>query len=427
MFVAKKTVAWFLCFAATVGLASICHSQAFARIAAKIVDQDGKPVQGALVTVTSAEVPSFKHSKKTNKRGQTIVTFTVGTAVYDFTIEMEGYQTLKVEVQPRVGTIEDRVFTLAPVGKAVAGDTQAPSETPAAPTLASRKVRRYNEGVEAQQEGDLEGAIAMFREAAEIDPDFAPAYTGIATVAMEQRNYEDAAAAAEKAASLDPESFRALQLRYDAYRNLGDEAKAAAAAEALKEAGDISEATTQTFREAVEAYRAGDSETAKARFRQALELDPELVAAYSNLAQIYIREGDAARAVAMAQEVLRRRPDDVPALKVQYQAFHQLGDDEGAEKALEAVVAADPKWAATALFDHAQELFNANRIEEAGIIVEEMLTVYPDHPGSLYLAGLCANSAGDTAAAKAHLEHFLEVAPDHEMAPIARDILKYLQ
>jgi tetratricopeptide (TPR) repeat protein len=427
MFTAKKAVTWSLCLAVAIGVAPICHSQAFARIAAKIVDQDGAPVEGALVTVTSAEVPSFKHSKKTNKRGQTIVTFTVGTAIYDFTIEMEGYQTLKVEVQPRVGTIEDRVFTLSPVGAAVVADMPAGAETPAAPTLASRKVRRYNEGVEAQQEGNLEGAMAMFREAAEIDPEFAAAFTGIATVAMEQGNYEEAAAAAEKAATLDPEDFRALQLRYDAYRNLGDESKAASAATALKQAGDISEATARTFREAVEAYQAGDSETAKARFRQALDLDPELVAAYSNLAQIYIREGDTARAAATADEVLRRRPGDVSALKVQYEALHQLGDDEEADKALEAVVEADPEWATTALFDHAQELFNANRIEEAGAIAEDILTVQPDHPGSLYLAGLCANSTGDIAAAKAHLEHFLEVAPDHQMAPVARDILKYLQ
>jgi len=281
--------------------------------------------------------------------------------------------------------------------------------------------------VEAQQEGDLDAAMAAFREAVEIDPGFAPAYTGIATVAIEQGDYGQAAAAAEKAVELDPENFRALQLRYDAYRNLGDDAKADAAAEALKEAGDISEVTARTFKEGVDAYRAGDPETAKARFRQALDLDPELVAAYSNLAQIYMREGDATRAAAMAEEVLRRRPGDVAALKVQYEAFHQLGDDEEAEKALEAVVAADPEWATTALFDHAQELFNANRVEEAGAIAEDILTVQPDHPGSLYLAGLCANSAGDTAAAKAHLEHFLEVAPDHQMAPVARDILKYLQ
>jgi tetratricopeptide (TPR) repeat protein len=331
------------------------------------------------------------------------------------------------EVQPRVGVIEERVFMLTPVGAVVAEDTQTTVERPAAPTIASRKVRRYNEGVEAQQAGDLSGAMAMFQEAAEIDSEFAPAFTGIATVAMEQGNYEEAAAAAERAVALEPENYRALHLRYDAYRNLGDQAKADAAAKALREAGDISEATSRIFREAVDAFEAGNMGIAKARFHQALALDPELVPAYANLAQIYNWEGDSERAAAMADEVLERRPDDVAALKIRYDASIRLGDHDAAATALEPLVAADPEWAATALFDQAQALFNANRIDEAGTIVEEILEVRPDHPGSLYLAGLCANSAGDTVTAAAHLEHFLEVAPDSEMAPTAREILKYLQ
>ena len=279
------------CLAVIVGVAATGHSQAFARIAAKVVDQDGNPVEGALVTVTSPEVPSFKYAKTTNKRGQTVVTFTVGTAMHDFVIEKEGFQILKVEVLPRVGTIEERVFTLLPVGAVVAGEPQAPSGAPTGPTLARPKVRRYNEGVEAQQEGDLDAAMAAFREAVEIDPGFAPAYTGIATVAVEQGDYEQAAAAAEKAVELDPEDFRALQLRYDAYRNLGDEAKAAAAADALREAGDIAEATARTFQEGVAAYQAGDSDTAKARFcnpRKSFDDSLMLIrASFLNIASAY--------------------------------------------------------------------------------------------------------------------------------------------
>jgi tetratricopeptide (TPR) repeat protein len=427
MYTAKKAGAWLLCLAVTVGVATVGHSQAFTRIAAKVVDQDGEPVKGALVIVTTPEIPSFQFSKKTNKRGQCIVTFSDGTVIYDFTIEMEGYQTLKTEVRPTVGTIDNRVFTLAPAGEAVANTAVTTVEKPAGPMVGSKKARRYNEGVEAQQAGNLEGAMAKFREAVEADPEFAPAFTGIATVAMEQGNYQEAAEAAERAVTLDPASYRALQLRYDAFRNLGDEAKAASAAKALKQAGDISEATALTFKEAIEAANAGNLEIAKARFRQALDLDPELVAAYSNLAQIYLWEGDAERAAAMADEVLRRRPDDVPALKIRYQALHRMGDDDAATSALEAVAAADPEWVATVLFDHAQELFNANHIEETGTVLEQILTVQPDHPESHYLAGLCCNSSGDFEAAKLHFTRFLELAPDSRMAPTAREILTYLQ
>ncbi len=427
MYTAKKAGAWLLCLAVTVGVATVGHSQAFTRIAAKVVNQDNEPLKGALVTVTTPEIPSFQFSKKTNKRGQCIVTFSDGTVIYDFTIELEGYQTLKAEVRPTVGTIDDRVFTLAPAGEDVASTAVTTVEKPARPTVGSKKVRRYNEGVEAQQAGDLEGAMAKFREAVEADPEFAPAFTGIATVAMEQGDYQEAATAAERAVTLDPESYRALQLRYDAYRNMGDEKMAAVAAKALKQAGDISEATAQTFREAIEAANAGNLEIAKARFRQALDLDPELVAAYSNLAQIYMWEGDAERAAAMADEVLRRRPDDVPALKIRYQALHRMGDDDAAKSILEEIVSADPEWATSVLFDDAQQLFNANQFEEARTVFEQILTVQPDHPESHYLAGLCCNSSGDFEGAKLHLTRFIELAPDSPMAPTAREILKYLQ
>ena len=115
------------------------------------------------------------------------------------------------------------------------------------------------------------------------------------------------------------------------------------------------------------------------------------------------------------------------ALKVRYQALHQAGDDEAATAALEAVAAADPEWATSALYDYAQDLFNANQYDEAKRILEQILSVRPDHAESHYLMGLCCNSSGDFATAKLHFTKYLEIAPDGEMAPTAREILGYLE
>jgi tetratricopeptide (TPR) repeat protein len=427
MITPQRTGAWLLCLAVGIGTAAVAGSQEFSRIACTVVDENEEPLKGALVTVTSPDLPAFEFSKKTNKRGQCMVNFSDPNISYLFTIELAGYQAVKTRLRPTAGQLDEHVFTLAPIGEAAARTTVVKTEQPAGPMIGSKEAVRYNQGVELQQAGDLDGAKAKFREAAEADPDFAPAYTGIATVAVEQGNYQEAAEAAERAVALEPDDFRALQLRYDAYKNLGDEAKAATAAKALRESGDISEATAQTFREAIEAYEAGDSEVAKLRFHQALELDPELVAAYSNLAQIYMSEGNAARAGAMADEVLGRRPEDLPALKVRYQALHLMGEDDAATSALEAVAAADPTWATSALFEYAQQLFNANQIEEARTMLEQILAVHPDHAESHYVAGLCCNSSGDFDAAKLHFARFLELAPDSEMAPTAREILSYLE
>ncbi len=422
----KTVTTVFLSLALVFGFTTIAQAQMGGRIAVKVVGENDQPLKGALVTVTSKEVSSFNFSKTTNKRGQVIVNFTHVDAIYDFKIEMEGYRTHLVQDKPPASSIQNRVYMLTPETTATTSVPTAASDKPAELYVGSKKERLYNDGVKAQQAGDFSGAIALFRESAEIDPKFLPAQIGIASAALEIGSYEMAAEAAEKAVALDSEDYWALQLRYDAYRNLGDEKKAAAAAQALKESGDVAEATARTFAEAVTATKAGNMEIAKARFKQALDLDPELVPAYLNLSRIYAIEGDAAQAAAMADEVLERRPGDLEALKVKYEASHKLGDTEAAKDALRRIIAADPQWSTSALFDQAQQLFNANKPQESLAILEQILIVNPDHPETLYLAGLCSNSSGDYDSAKKYFGHFLEVAPDHAEAATVKEILSYL-
>jgi tetratricopeptide (TPR) repeat protein len=293
--------------------------------------------------------------------------------------------------------------------------------------IGSRHVLLYNEGVETQKSGDLEGALAKFRASLEHNPEFAPSYAAVAMIALEQGSFQEAAEAAEKAIALDPEDYQALRLRWDAYRQLGDQKKADAAAKALRKAGDAAEVANRVFHEGVAAFNRGEVDNAKVSFRQALELDPELVEAYVNLAQIYNLEENAELAAEMAEETLKRMPDSMIALKIRYDARNRLGDEEAAREALDALIAADPEWAGVELYNHAQELFNNNQVAEATSVLQELLAAQPDHAAAHYLLGLCLNNANDLAGAKVHFEKFLELAPDHQMAPTAREILTYLQ
>ena len=84
-------------------------------------------------------------------------------------------------------------------------------------------------------------------------------------------------------------------------------------------------------------------------------------------------------------------------------------------------------WASVRLFEHAQSLFNSNQVGVATGVLEELLAVRPDHPEAHYLMGLCRNNANDPKSARTHLERFLELAPDHQMAPTAREILQYMK
>lgn len=409
------------------GGAGILEAQNAGRLKCVVVDSDDQPISGALVEVTSADASSIRTSKQTNKRGTCTITLADALHVFRVEISAEGYQTLTSDIQGAAGETSEKIFKLAAEGAAVESEGVMTAEERDRYVLAAKKVRLYNEGVELKDAGDLEGALAKFTMSLEADDEFAPAYTGLAMVQVELGSYREAAEAADRAVALDPGNYQALLVRYDAYRLLGDAKRAEAAAADLKAAGDPSEAANRIFHEGVAAFQKGDVEGAKARFQQALALDPEIVEAYANLAQIYLKEGNARQAAANADQVLARRPDDITALKVRYDASLALGDAAAAERFLDRLVAADPQWAAANLLDHAVKLFNDGHTDQATVVLNELLELQPDQPEAHYLLGLCLNSSGDAASAKRHLERFLELAPDHPQAASAREILSYLQ
>jgi tetratricopeptide (TPR) repeat protein len=424
----SKSATCALCLALILGSAATADAQAaFTRVACEVVDDSDQPLRKAAITATTSAYPSFKATGKTNKRGKCVISVSDGTVPYTFKVELEGYESVEVEVLPEVGKVIKRVFKLSPAGQSGASGAVMTAEELEKTRLGSKHVLLYNEGVETQKTGDLDGALAKFRASVEHEPSFAPSHTAIAMIAIEQGRFQEAADAAEKAIALDPEDYQALQLRWDAYRQLGDQKKADDAAKELRKAGDAVEVANRVFHEGVAAFNQGEIDNAKVSFRQALELDSELVEAYVNLAQIYNREGNAQLAAEMAEETLKRNPDSMIALKIRYDTRSRLGDSEAAKEALAALIIADPEWAGVALYDHAQELFNSNQIPAATSVLHELLVAQPDHPAAHYLLGLCLNNANDLKNAKIHFERFLELAPDHAMAPTAREILKYIQ
>jgi tetratricopeptide (TPR) repeat protein len=401
-------------------------AQTIARIDCRVVDQNNKPVAGATVKITSPDRTSFEQIKTTKKKGRCIFTLDYPMN-YLVEVEAEGFaHAEKVVALTKAETLKETI-ELIPEGLQADTSKSMTTEEIQEAQILNEKVKIYNDGVDALKAGDLDSAVEKFTQVSAMDPAFVPALVGIAVIEEERGNYELAVSAAEKALAVDPKDFRALQVRFDAYDKLGDAKNAEKAAKALRDAGDVAHAVDRIFREGVAAFNSKDIETAKARFRDALSLDPELVEGYANLARIYLAEENLAVAGEMAAETLKRRPGDVTMLKIQYDALSRQGKTAEAEAVLSELVVADPTWAGNELFTLAGNLFNAGRIEQAQTALESLLGVHPDHPDAHYLLALCLNSSGDTATAKTHLERFLEIAPDHQHSASAREILSYLQ
>jgi tetratricopeptide (TPR) repeat protein len=387
------------------------------RITGVVRDTAGKPIEGVTISITTDAREDFSMTKSTNKKGKFIIVHMDVALTYTYTFEKEGYQTFTHEVRPLdvSDSLEFVMLTVAEAGQI--------SEQPISGR--ARAVETYNEGVVAKQRGDLDGAEELFRQAVKIDPELVEGYVALASVAHERGDFATAATEAERALELDPDSSLALQLRFDSYRQLGNEEKAAEAAEAMRAAGAGSEAAVVVFNDGVRAYREGDVAEAVDKFEEALALDPELVNGYVVLGSIALSQGDFGRASELAATAMEKDPANVDALRISYDAARALGDVQGAQQVLVRLVEADPSWASTGLYDHGVDLYNNGEMVGAADAFRHVLEAEPDDARSHYMLGMALYNTGDTASAKEHLNRFLELAPDDPDAPIAREILSY--
>ena len=221
-----------------------------ARVSVTVKDAEGKPIEGVTLTATCPENESFNEVRTSNKKGKITLTHMESTLTYRYEIGKEGYQAQVTQVRPD--------YTETTRLEIVLLELEARDQTEIRATGRSRAYEVFTEGTEAQQRGDLELAEKKFRQAAELSPDAAEPHIALAAVAHQRGDYGAAAWEAEAALARSPNNEQALQLRYDAYRMLGDEQKAAEAAAALREVGGVSEAAGTVYAEGVAAYRAGE-------------------------------------------------------------------------------------------------------------------------------------------------------------------------
>lgn len=170
----------------------------------------------------------------------------------------------------------------------------------------------YNEGVAAFRVGDNDAAEASFKRALEIKSDLTPAMEALAVLYMQSGRPAEAAAMAEQALAAEPGEPRMLRLRWDAYRAVGDEAKAKEAFDTLA-AANPQVLVTELFNEGARLFEAGDVDKARQQFESVLAIDPEHPRAHFQLALCLVNSGETAAAREHFEKFLALAPDDPEA------------------------------------------------------------------------------------------------------------------
>ena len=388
------------------------------RLIGVVLDPDGKPIEGVTVTATSEDVPGFREVEVTDKKGVFKLDFEEINVVYRYQFDKVGYATLKTEQTWRKEGTARHKFTMQPGESALAGTLPASASLDPA-------VETFRAGATAFEAKDYSAAIARFQEALELDPDLLQAWSGLSVAYLESGQYEEAAAAAEKAVALGANDQTTLRTRWEAYRQLGDEAKTAEALAAAEQAGSMAEEAKRVFNEAVGFVKADDNEAAFAKFKEASELDSSLQQALLGVATTGVQIGRYEEAAAAAEAVLKDDPGNEKALRVRYNAALNTTDEDLIFDALAGLAPFEPELARSGLWNLALAAYDANDPPRAKERFDRLIGIDPGRAECHYYLGLL-NVGTDDEAARRHFERFIEMAPDHAEAANARDFLEYL-
>ena len=417
MITKQRTTIWFLVLILTVpGMASAIRK---GRLVGRVLGPEGNPIQGVTVTATSPDIPDFSEVETTDKKGVFKIDFDRIYVIYQYRFEKVGYQTLEADQHWSLEGTERYDFIMRP-GTAPTVDGMPPTST------SSPAIQAFNSGVAAFEARDYATAEAKFEEAVGHDPNLRQAWGALSVVRLEQGEYQGAVEAAEKAIALGSTDVMTLRTRWEAYRNLGDEDKAAEAQKDLEKTGRLVEEAKRVYNEGVELLKAGDEEGAYAKFQEAVEFDANLREAQLAVATTALKVGHNMEAAAAAQAMLDENPQDKEAIGIRYNAALKLGDEAMLIDALVALAAVEPEIARDGLWTLAIAAYDADDMARAKERFGKVLEVDPNNARAHYYLGLIYVGEGANDEAKHHLQSFLELAPDDPDAATAGELFKYL-
>jgi Tfp pilus assembly protein PilF len=415
----QRTVVGVLFFAFLV--AGFAFAEREGRLVGKIHDAQGNGIPGVIVTVTSPDIPGFKDIETTDKRGMFTVDFDQIDVTYHYRFDKPGYQSVETNQEWHLHGTQLYEFTMSPGQSAMRTSSAPPAST------SQEAITAYNAGVTADKAKDYATAAAKFKEAVTQDPKLRQAWESLALAEFRLGHDQETADAGDKAFALGSTDPSVLEARWQAYRNLKDDAKAAQALKDMEKAGQMADEVKKLHNEAVALLQAKDYANAFTKFQQALAVDPSFQPSLAGLAESGLEIGRNAEAEAAAEAILKADPKNARAIRLRYNACLALGDKAKLADALVSLAAVDPDVARNGLLKMAFDAYDKNDMANAKTRFERVLAVDPNYATAHYYVALIDVSEGATADARAHFERFLQLAPNDPEANSAREALKYLK
>jgi Tfp pilus assembly protein PilF len=272
----------------------------------KVLDAQGKPVEGAVVTIEATEA-NRKAQTKTNRNGE-FLQVGLASGRYNVTVTKDNLKS----VQPATvsqGTPVELTIQLTPTS----GMTpEQAKEAAAMQALAAG-------AVEAMRAGRDDDAIRQFNEIVAKVPTCSDCYYNLGVAYAKKQQFDLAETSFKKAIELAPNSgdaYTGLANVYNATKrfDLAQQASAEAAKLSASSGGGGAEAS---YNQGVILWNAGKFAEAKVQFEAAVKADPNMSMAHYQLGMANLNLGQIPEAKASFQEYLKVDPNGPKAAEVQ--------------------------------------------------------------------------------------------------------------
>ena len=272
---------------ALVAAAGVVQASPQARIGGTVSGPDGKPVAGAVITITTSEAPAYKKVIETDDQGKFKALILDATMNYVMHVEAAGCTPHDEPFKVAVGTTDnDFPITMSTQAQAAAATQARMLEQPG-----------YKELVEGRKlltGGDKAGARAKFEAAVVALPDLLPGWIALVQLAYDGGETAHALELADKCLSLDDEAAQCLAIAANAAKDLGKTAEADAYRARFQTLNP--DDPTTLFNQAVELLNKLDDAGARPLLEQCLEVDPDFPNCLFQYGMILLRTGDMAGA-----------------------------------------------------------------------------------------------------------------------------------